>query len=77
MHGFSVPNILKVEFLPGEFHGQRGLAGYSPWGHKESDRIERGTLSLFRQMNAGGIYCTLHLFVSARVGKLDSYILSV
>ena len=21
-------------FLPGEFHGQRGLAGYSPWGRK-------------------------------------------
>ena len=19
-------------FLPGEFHGQRGLVGYSPWG---------------------------------------------
>ena len=22
-------------FLPGEFHGQRGLAGNSPWGLKE------------------------------------------
>ena len=22
-------------FLPGNFHGQRSLAGYSPWGHKE------------------------------------------
>ena len=22
-------------FLPGEFHGQRSLAGHSPWGHKE------------------------------------------
>ena len=21
-------------FLPGRFHGQRSLAGYSPWGHK-------------------------------------------
>ena len=21
-------------FWPGEFHGQRSLAGYSPWGHK-------------------------------------------
>ena len=27
-------------FLPGEFHGQRSLAGYSPWGRKESDRTE-------------------------------------
>ena len=27
-------------FLPGEFHGQRSLVGYSPWGHKETDMIE-------------------------------------
>ena len=27
-------------FLPGGFHGQRSLAGYSPWGHKESDMTE-------------------------------------
>ena len=27
-------------FLPGEFHGQRGLVGYSPWGPKESDTTE-------------------------------------
>ena len=33
-------------FLPGEFHGQRSLVGYSPWGHKESDTAERLTLSL-------------------------------
>ena len=24
-------------FLPGEFHGQRSLARYIPWGLKESD----------------------------------------
>ena len=24
-------------FLPGKSHGQRSLAGYGPWGHKESD----------------------------------------
>ena len=27
-------------FLPGESHGQRSLAGYSPWGCKELDRTE-------------------------------------
>ena len=27
-------------FLPGESHGQRGLAGYSPWGPKESDSTD-------------------------------------
>jgi len=26
--------------LPGESHEQRSLAGYSPWGHKESDMTE-------------------------------------
>ena len=24
--------------LAGEFHGQRSLVGYNPWGHKESDK---------------------------------------
>ena len=27
-------------FLPKEFHGQRSLAGYSPWSHKELDTTE-------------------------------------
>ena len=27
-------------FLPGEFYGQRSLAGYSPWGYKELDMTE-------------------------------------
>ena len=26
-------------FLPGESHGQRNLAGYSPWGHKSWTRL--------------------------------------
>ena len=26
--------------LPGESHGQRNLAGYSPWGHKGLDMTE-------------------------------------
>ena len=34
-------------FLPGEFHRQRSLAGYSPWGRKESDMTER--LSAYTQ----------------------------
>ena len=28
-------------FLAGEFHGQRSLAGFSPWGRKESDTTEQ------------------------------------
>ena len=27
--------------LPGKFHGQRSLVGYSPWGRKESDTTEQ------------------------------------
>ena len=27
-------------FLPGKLHGQRSLAGYSPWGCKESGMTE-------------------------------------
>ena len=26
--------------VPGKFHGQRRLVGYSPWSHKESDMTE-------------------------------------
>ena len=33
-------------FLPGESHGQRSLAGYSPWGCKELDTTERPTHTL-------------------------------
>ena len=31
-------------FLPGEFYGQRSLAGYSPYGHKELDMTEQLSL---------------------------------
>ena len=27
-------------FLPGKFHEERSLKGYSPWGCKESDTIK-------------------------------------
>ena len=30
-------------FLPGKFHEQRNLAGYSPWGRKEPDVTKRST----------------------------------
>ena len=29
--------LLTPVFLPGKFHGQRSLAGYSPWDGKELD----------------------------------------
>ena len=33
-------------FLPGKSHGQRSLAGYRPWHHKESHMTEQ--LSTFK-----------------------------
>ena len=48
-HGFN-PWVRKIPWrrkwqstplsLPGKFHGQRSLAGYSPWGHKELDTTQ-------------------------------------
>ena len=35
-------------FLPGESHGQRSLAGYSPWGCKDSDTTKQLTLLLLQ-----------------------------
>ena len=48
-HGFhpwvgKIPQRRKWQptpvFLPGTSHGQKRLAGYSPWGHRESDMTE-------------------------------------
>ena len=33
--------LLTPVFLREEFHGQKSLAGYSPWGYKESDMTEQ------------------------------------
>ena len=37
---FSILKFTPV-FLPGESHGQRGLAGYSPWDRQELDMTEQ------------------------------------
>ena len=47
-HGFDswVGKILwsrkwqPIIFVPGEFHGQRSVVGYSPWDHKELGKTE-------------------------------------
>ena len=60
-HGFDpwvrkIPRRRKWQptpvFLPGEFHGQRGLASYSPWGRKESDTTE---VTARRQAKSPGV----------------------
>ena len=42
--------------MPGEFHGRRNLAGYSPWGRRESETTER--------LTAHGIFQVLGLRAS-------------
>ena len=40
-HGFNpLEKGMAPVFLPGESHGQRSLAGSSPWGHTELDVTE-------------------------------------
>ena len=43
-------------FLPGESHGQRSLAGYSPGGHKQSDMTKQ--LSTYRASLKNSILTT-------------------
>ena len=52
-------------FLPGEFHGQRSLGGYSPWGHKESDTIEHVHARTSVQKWIGGILVDMETAVRA------------
>ena len=42
-------------FLPKESHGQRSLAGYSPWGREQSDPTEQLTLSVRSTSNKLGL----------------------
>ena len=47
-----------LAFLPGEFHGQRNLAGYFPWDLKELDTTERLTVIL-KFFNSGSYLVVL------------------
>ena len=47
-------------FLPGEFHGQRNLAGYSPWGCKELDMIKQLTFTFTHRETEDGIQGRFH-----------------
>ena len=69
---------MAIHFLPGEFHGQRSLAGYNPWGHKESDTAERLTLTCYGQpMLAIGIF-TLNSLTKRKIfpkGTINEHII--
>ena len=42
-----------LQYFLQEFHGQRSLAGYSPWGSKELDTTEQLALSIYLCGNSG------------------------
>ena len=59
-------------FLPGEFHGQRSLVGYSPCGHEESDMTE-ATEHRWLGLQAPTVGLGLRGEVWSLVGKLRSH----
>ena len=67
-------------FLPGEFHGQRSLAGSSPWGRKESDATEHAHTGGGRAEQAPGLQPSrpiiwLIIIVSIRVFQIPLIIM--
>ena len=50
-----------VVFLPGEFHGQNSLVGYSPWSHKDLDMTEQLIHMMKRQHFISEIVLMLQL----------------
>ena len=46
-------NVLQYSCLKNP-HGQRNLAGYSPWGHKEPDMTERLSTALLPRFTVSG-----------------------
>ena len=53
-------------FLPGESHGQRSLAGYSPQGHKESGMTER---LHFTSSSVSITHTHTHIFIHSSVSE--------
>jgi len=54
--------------LPGQFHGQRSLAGYSPWGRKESDMTKHSRA--FQRLAWGG-FINWKVYLKASVFFFD------
>ena len=62
-------------FLPGEPHGQRSLAGYSPWDHKERLSMNAYIFQKFsfckrRTGNSVFTYFISFLFLPQDIGKI-------
>ena len=58
----------KAVFLPGEFHGQRNLAVYSPWGLKDLDKTEWLSLHIHTAIQNGGL--SVYWYLLGYLGEL-------
>ena len=58
-------------FLPGESHGQRSLAGYSPWGCKESDITDITLLSYISVQSLSRVRLFATPWIAARQVSLS------
>ena len=58
-------------FLLGESHGKRRLAGYSPWGGKESDTTEQLHFHFHLWSLLRGLKCSLESGVGTIANKLE------
>ena len=61
-------------FLPGKFHGQRSLAGYSTRGYKESDMTERISMRAHISVSLVPSYDLTSLFVFWLPGHPKKYV---
>ena len=48
-------------FLPGEFHRERSLAGYSAWGHRRRTRLTDSTTTTTDVKSPDSFYCATEL----------------
>ena len=69
-----ISSTLQV-LLPGEYRGQRSLAGYSPWSHKKSDKTEvtehACTQSTGNSIQYSAMTCVL---IESKKDWIDKYI---
>ena len=59
-------------FLLGESHGQGSQAGYSPWGHKQSDTIEHAPTHPFCWEEYSGLAVFSFITLNISFSLLDS-----
>ena len=72
---------------PGKSHGQRNLAGYSPWSRKQSERLSNSTANILVQREQSSTkrweyipFCMFAIFVTkasqssaVRTGRVPTY----